>query len=131
MRAFRGLPAIAVCLACLLPAHAALAQISLDAPGFLPKKPKPVPPPVKAKPAPWPRLDSGAVLCRTQDDLARLAANRAGEPGGGPADCRVVTGRTPIAIVHRQGPGRTEVRVDASGETGWTDSWLPPRPPSQ
>lgn len=128
----RALAVVAVCLACVLPASGALAQVMLDAPGLLPKKPKPGPPPVKAKPAAWPRLDTGAVLCRTPADLARLAANRSGNPGGGPADCRVITQPTPITIVQRDGPGRTEVQVtgDGSNATGWTDVWLPHNPPS-
>ncbi|HET8997542.1 MAG TPA: hypothetical protein VFN42_12815 [Acetobacteraceae bacterium] len=117
----------------MLPVSGALAQVTLDAPGLLPKKPKPGPPPVKAKPPPWPRLDTGAVLCRTPADLARLAAIRAGSAGGGPADCRVITQPTPITIVQRDGPGRTEVRLtgDGSDATGWTDVWLPHNPPSR
>lgn len=130
MRAFHALLVAPLCLACVLPGSGALAQVTLDAPGLVLKKPKAGPPPVKARPAPWPRLDPGAVLCRTPADLARLAANRAGQPGG-PVDCRVVTQPTPITIVHREGPGRTEVQVTgkASDATGWTDVWLPPNPP--
>ena len=135
MRAVQRLSFAVICLACLLPAYGVRAQISLDAPGLLPKKPKPGPPAVQAPTQAWPRLDPGAVLCRTEVDLERLAANRTGGPGGGPADCRLVSRPTPIKIVHRKGPGSTEVQVTGgrdgkTGETGWTDSWLPPRPPS-
>lgn len=134
MRVFHALAVAAVCLACLLPGSGALAQkVSLDAPGLLPKKPKPGPPPVKSNPAPWPRLDSGAVLCRTPADLARLAARRSGRSGGGPVDCRIITQPTPITIVHREGLGRTEVHITGKGPdaTGWTDVWLPHNPPSR
>lgn len=103
----------------------------LDAPGLLLKKPKAGPPDVRAQPLAWPRLDRGSVLCRTEGDLARLAANRSGEAGGGPADCRIVTAATPVTILQRQGPGRTEVQVSApGGSTGWTDVWLPDKAPA-
>lgn len=135
MRVFRQVAFVAAGLVLLLPVSAARAQVTFDAPGFLKQKPKPGPPPVQAKPPPWPRLDAGAVLCRTQEDLARLAANRTGGPGGGPADCHVITRPTPIQIVHRAGLGRTEVTVTNPNtgkpeETGWTDAWLPATPPS-
>lgn len=135
MRAFQRLGLGLICLACLLPVAGARAQISLDAPGLLVKKPKPGAPVVQVPPQIWPRLDPGAVLCRTEGDLERLVANRTGEPGGGPADCRLISQPTGIQILHREGPGRTEVQVtkgrgEKIGQTGWTDSWLPPRPPS-
>ena len=131
MRALQRLKFGVICLACMLPAYGARAQISLDAPGLVLKKPKPGAPAVQAPPQAWPRLDPGAVLCRTEADLARLAANRSGGPGGGPADCRVVSQPTAIQIVHRTGPGQTEVQVTGRpGETGWTDAWLPSRPPA-
>lgn len=91
--------------------------------------PKAVAPDVRAPPIAWPRLDRGAVLCRTEDDLLRRAAAMRGEAVG-PSNCRAITGPTGIEIVHRAGPGRTEVRVTNPGnETGWTDSWLPANPP--
>lgn len=136
MRAWQRLASGLVCLACLLPASAARAQVSLDTGGLLQKRqPKPEAPAVPAPALVWPRLDPGAVLCRTEADLSRLAANRTGGAGGGPADCHLIAQTTPIHILQRQGPGRTEVQVtpdhsDKAGETGWTDSWLPPRPPS-
>ena len=96
------------------------------------KKPKPGLPDVRPQPLAWPRLDPGAVLCRTEDDLDRLAARRHGEAVDGPVDCQVIRGPTAIAIVQRAGPGRTEVRVtaDRTGDTSWTDAWLPEKSPS-
>ncbi len=90
-----------------------------------------VPPPkfdrstVKPRGDVWPRLDPGAVLCKTEDDLQRLAASRRGEPGPRP-NCTLIQTATPIGIVKRSGAGRTEVSLtDQNGTDGWTDAWLP------
>jgi hypothetical protein len=125
---------IGACLGALVIAMPAGAQpsdsnVSFDAPGLLPKKPKLSGlPDVKAQPLAWPRLDPGAVLCRTEDDLDRLGARRRGETVDGSIDCQVVRAAMAISIVMRKGPGRVEVKtsdpkVDAI--TGWTDAWLP------
>jgi hypothetical protein len=87
---------------------------------------------VKPQPQAWPRLDPGSVLCRTEDDLNRLAARRHGEAVAGQVDCRVIHDPTAISIVQRNGPGRTEVKMTAAraDDTGWTDAWLPQAGPS-
>jgi hypothetical protein len=118
--------------ACVIPA--ASAQVSLDAPGFLPQK-KPPPPPAPRAPATvWPRLDPGAVLCSTGDDLDRHAANMIARVNGGssqPADCRIIARPTGVQIISREGPGRTQVKLNVSGNaTGWTDVWLPDKAPA-
>jgi hypothetical protein len=128
------------CLGLLAIAGNALAQqapptdsnISLSAPGLLIKKPPPGLPPVKAQPLAWPRLDAGAVLCRTEDDLDRLAARRRGDPVDGPIDCQILRSATPITIVQRKGPAQTEVTTadPRAGGSGWTDVWLPERAPA-
>jgi hypothetical protein len=106
-------------------------NVALDMPSFLTKKAKPGLPDPKPQPLAWPRLDTGAVLCRTEADLARLAAVRSGEPAEGPADCRVVAAPTAVTIVQRKGPGRTEVQVTGvDNATGWTDIWLPDKAPA-
>jgi hypothetical protein len=89
-------------------------------------------PEVKPQPQAWPRLDPGAVLCRTEADLDRLTARRHGEAIAGPIDCRVIRDPLAISIIQRNGPGRVEVKVTASqaGDTGWTDAWLPAKAPS-
>lgn len=108
----------------------AAAQIILDAPGFTEKKPTARLPDVKPAPLAWPRLDPGAVLCRSEADLDRLAARRLGEDGGR-TDCRRVTAPTAVTIVVRKGPGRTQVRLtDAPTVIGWTDVWLPDKAPN-
>ena len=130
MQVWRGVRLVSLGLACLLPAGAGWAQISLDAPGLVVKKPKSGPPEVKPQPLAWPRLDPGAVLCRSEADLERLNANRHGGSGGGPAECRIIAQPTAITIVTRSGPGRTEVQVTGAKETGWTDAWLPSKAPA-
>jgi hypothetical protein len=107
-------------------------NVLFNAPGLLIKKPKPGPPDVKSQPLAWPRLDPGAVLCRSEADLNRLGLRRSGETVDGSIDCQVIRAPTGIAIVQRKGPGKTEVttndpRVPASG---WTDAWLPEKAPS-
>jgi hypothetical protein len=97
--------------------------------GMLAKQPpKAGLPDVPAPPAAWPRLDTGAVICRTQDDLRRHAAAMRGEAAG-PADCRLINRATAVSIVARHGPGQTEVKFNGTDETAWTDAWLPAKPP--
>jgi hypothetical protein len=115
--------------------HTAWAQhVMLDAPGILGQKKAPAaPPPPRAQPTVWPRLDPGAVLCRTADDLERYAANMAARASGGDtqaADCQIISQPTGIQIVSRQGLGRTEVKLSTSDNMiGWTDVWLPDKAP--
>jgi hypothetical protein len=111
----------------------AVAQhVVLDAPGILgTQKQAPTPAPARAPTAVWPRLDPGAVFCQTEDDLDRHAANMIARVGGGEmqtANCRAIAQTVGIKIISREGPGRTEVQI-AGGETGWTDVWLPDKPP--
>jgi hypothetical protein len=77
----------------------------------------------------WPRLDPGAVFCKTEADLQRLAAFRRGEPGDRP-NCQLIQTPTAIQIQRRAAPGRTQVSLtDQKGVDGWTDAWLPDRAP--
>ena len=120
----------------LVPALSAMAQdsrISLDAPGLLPKKAKPGPPEPRAQPLAWPRLDPGSVICRSEDDLNRLAERRRGGPVAGTVDCQVIRVVTPISILQRKGPGATEIKTSdpKAGGEGWTDAWLPAKEPVQ
>ncbi|MFI4980944.1 MAG: hypothetical protein ACHQIO_11385 [Nevskiales bacterium] len=122
-----------LCAALLAAAPMASAQVTLDAPALLGKpKQAPLPPP-RAAPLLWPRLDPGAVLCRSEDDLGRHAANMAARVNGGDtqvADCRVIAQPVGIQIVSREGLGRTKVKLTAPGnEIGWTDVWLPEKAP--
>jgi len=97
------------------------------------KKAKPGLPDVRAQPLAWPRLDPGAVLCRTEADLEKLAARRAGQAVEGAVDCQIIRAPTAISIVQREGPGRVEVQISgakAGSSSGWTDAWLPDKAPS-
>jgi hypothetical protein len=96
------------------------------------KKPKPGLPDVRAQPLAWPRLDPGAVFCRSEADLERLAARRAGEAVDGAVDCQIIRSPTAISIVQREGPGRVEVKISGANanSSGWTDAWLPDKAPS-
>jgi hypothetical protein len=135
MKPVQKILSVAACLGLLGGAIPAVAQsndsnISFAGAGLLPKKPRPGPPDVRAQPLAWPRLDPGAVLCRSEDDLSRLARRRSGQTVDGPVDCQIIRVATAITIVERKGPGRTEIKVnDASAQPGWTDAWLPERAP--
>ncbi len=94
-----------------------------------------VPPPVSSLPPTRGiaglRLDPGAVLCRTEEDLQHRAevtqriadgVPDAGEPLVG---CRLITQARGVDMVQRAGLGREEVKLKPSGEVGWTDAYLP------
>jgi hypothetical protein len=124
-----------VAVATVIVISAASAQhVILDAPGLLGDNKKAPATPPRAQPTVWPRLDPGAVLCRTQDDLERHAANMAARVSGGDtlaADCRIIALPTGIQILSRQGLGRTQVKLSTPGDvTGWTDAWLPDKAPA-
>ncbi|HBK05071.1 MAG TPA: hypothetical protein DDZ81_04320 [Acetobacteraceae bacterium] len=134
---------IAACLGALVLASPAVAQapvqappddsnVSFDSAFVVKKKTKDGLPEVKAQPLVWPRLDAGAVLCRSEDDLNRLAARRTGQTVNGSIDCKIIRLATPIRIVDRKGPGHTEVATTdpAAGGPGWTDAWLPTKAPT-
>jgi hypothetical protein len=132
--ALLGTLALVGTLALTMPAGAQSSDsdVSFDAGALLPKKPKPGLPDVKAQPLAWPRLDPGAVFCRTEADLEKLAARRSGAVVSGPIDCQIVRAATAISIVQRKGPGEAEVKISgaaADGTSGWTDAWLPDKAP--
>jgi hypothetical protein len=92
----------------------------------------PPPPPIMAEA--WPRLDIGAILCKSRDDLVSYQMRVAAGPGAAPPrpapDCLIIQQQTAIQILDRDGPSRTHVvATDASKRTGWTDAYLPATPP--
>lgn len=109
-------------------------HVILDAPSLTGEKKAPSAPPPRAQPAVWPRLDPGAILCQTADDLDRHAANMTARVNGGEtlaANCRIIALPTGIQILSRQGLGRTQVKLSsADNATGWTDAWLPDKAPA-
>lgn len=85
---------------------------------------------------PWPRLDAGALLCRTEADLQQhqlaVAARIGGADAPEPSGCRLVHAMTAVTVVERHGPARTEVRLPGDGQPeqlGWTDAAIPAEPP--
>ena len=129
---FWGIVLIGAAVTAVIPVASAQ-RVILDAPGVTGVKKEPPPPPPRAQPTVWPRLDPGAVLCRTEDDLDRHAANMTARVSGGStraADCRIIPLPTGIQILSRQGLGRTQVKLSAPGDVGWTDAWLPDKAPA-
>ena len=79
------------------------------------------------KPDPRQRLDAGALLCRTEEDLqqheAAVSARLDGKDAPEPVGCRPVRFMTPVGVISRHGPARTQVRVPGPPEQiGWTDA---------
>jgi hypothetical protein len=94
----------------------------------------PAPTAAPAVPEKWPRLEDGALICKSRDDLVRYQtqiANAANATTAGPApDCHTIRKQTGIQILDHDGPSRTQiVTTDESKETGWTNSYLPSTPP--
>jgi hypothetical protein len=91
-------------------------------------------PDMPAVPEIWPRLEDGALICKSREDLVRyqtqIASGAADATAGQAADCHTIRKRTGIQILARDGPSRTQiVTTDESKETGWTNSYLPSTPP--
>ena len=125
---------ILLTLACMLPASEILAQ-SRGGRGEEDTLPPSVPPPISSLPPSrgiaGRRLEPGAVLCGSEEDLQqRGVVNRrrldgevdAGDPLAG---CRILNQTRGVDVVARHGFGRVEVKLKPSGEVGWTDAYLP------
>jgi hypothetical protein len=94
----------------------------------------PTPPEIPAVPEIWPRLEDGALICKSRDDLVRyqtqIASGASDAAAGQAPDCHTIRKRTGIQILAHDGPSRTQiVTTDESKETGWTNSYLPSTPP--
>lgn len=73
------------------------------------------------------RLDSGALVCPTEQALqqhqAAVVAMLNGQDSSGARGCRTVRAMTPVSVLSRHGPASTEIRLPGPPEqTGWTDS---------
>jgi hypothetical protein len=93
----------------------------------------PEPPPVA--PEPWPRLDIGAILCKSHDDLVAYQMQETPDPNDAAPhrqpNCSIVQKRTGIQILDRDGPSRTHVvSAGDTKQTGWTNAYLPSTPPT-
>ena len=87
---------------------------------------------MKIPPEMWPRLDRGALLCTSLDGLrARAEALQQDDgPQPLPPGCRPIGQATKVTVMDRVPPGAAEVSIDATRERGWTDAWLPDKPPA-
>ncbi len=102
---------------------------SRDAPGKAAAGAKPAE--MKIPPDLWPRLDRGALFCASLDGLRARAEALAQDSGPQPLPpgCRPIAQPTKVTVVDRVPPAAAQVRVDATSELGWTDAWLPEKPP--
>ena len=96
------------------------------------KSQAPTPPP--DVPQIWPRLEDGALICKSRDALVRyqtqIANSASAATAGQAADCHTIRKQTGIQILDHDGPSRTQIgTTDESKETGWTNSYLPSTPP--
>jgi hypothetical protein len=82
----------------------------------------------------WPRLENGALICKSRDDLVRYQTQLGNGPSTTMAEpasgCHTIQKQTGIQILGHDGPSRTQIATtDDSKETGWTNSYLPSTPP--
>ena len=79
------------------------------------------------KPPPRQRLDAGALLCRSEAELAQhqatVEARLDGQDAAEPVGCRPIRTMMPVTVLDRHGPARTQVHLAGPPEqTGWTDA---------
>jgi hypothetical protein len=99
-----------------------------------PQKQSPAPTPPAVVPEPWPRLDAGALLCKSRDDLVRYQTQITNGASAATArqasGCHAIDKQTGIRILDADGPSRTQiVTTDEAKQTGWTNTYLPSTPP--
>jgi hypothetical protein len=91
------------------------------------------PPPIKPDPQPWPRLDPGAVVCRSSADLVRYQTelgDPASTPVAAPSGCQIIQHTVGVKIIGHDGPSRTNITIsDSPSITGWTNVFFPANPP--
>ena len=95
-----------------------------------PSVPPPIPTLAPTRGISGPRIEAGAVLCKTPEDLQHRAdVNRrrvegvpdAGDPLVG---CHLVGEARAVEVLSREGMGRVQVRLKANAEVGWTDAYI-------
>lgn len=93
-------------------------------------QPPPTLAPLPVVKEPWPRLDNGAILCKSRDDLLRYQTVSGAASSGPAPDCHLIRKLTPIQILDRDGPSHTHVvTTDDAKQTGWTNTYLSSEPP--
>ena len=82
------------------------------------------------------RLDAGAVLCGTEDQLRRhqaaIKARLAGQQMGEPVGCHFVPEMVKVSVLSRDGAAATQVQIPGASSpvNGWTDSMVHDQPPA-
>ena len=77
-----------------------------------------------------PRLEPGAVLCTSEQDLQhrgevnRRIVDGVPDPGDPLSGCRLINQERGVEVVNRAGLGRIQVKVKPTGEVGWTDAFV-------
>ena len=77
-----------------------------------------------------PRLEPGAVLCNTEQDLQhrgevnRRIADGIPDPGDPLSGCRLLNQERGVEVVSRVAMGRLQVKLKPTGEVGWTDAFV-------
>jgi hypothetical protein len=103
-----------------------------DAPTKAPAEKAPaLPPPAEM---PWPRLESGSVVCSSLDELIKYQKQPPGSQiaadTGKELDCVTLRTIVGVQILDRDGPSRTQIMTnDDAQQTGWTNTYLPINPP--
>ncbi len=96
-----------------------------------PNRPPPVSTIAPTRGIAGPRLEPGAVLCRTEEDLGRRAeisrriSDGAADAGDPMVGCSLINQQRGVEILARHGLGRTQVKLKPAGQIGWTDAYLP------
>ena len=78
-----------------------------------------------------PRIEPGAVLCSSEQNLQRRSeisrriADGDADAGDPLSGCRLLSQERGVEVLSRHGMGRIQVKVKPSGEVGWTDAYLP------
>ncbi len=99
--------------------------------GVAPSKPPPVPLISPTRGISGPRLEPGAVLCKTEEDLvhrsevARKISDGASDAGDPMVGCTLLNQQRGVEILTRHGLGRVQVKVKPTGLVGWTDAYFP------
>jgi hypothetical protein len=131
-RQIGGITGAALLLLAALPAAAQTGggQRGQQPPASSTKKPNP------AVPEPWPRLEAGALLCKSRDDLVayqkQIASGTTVVAAQQATGCRSIRKQTAVQILDRDGPSRTQVVTsDSAKESGWTNTYLPDEKPGQ
>ena len=95
-----------------------------------PSVPPPIPTLAPTRGISGARIEAGAVLCKTPEDLQhRAEVNRrrvegVPDPGDPLAGCHLLGEVRAVEVLNREGMGRVQVRLKVNAEVGWTDAYI-------